>query len=109
MSLTFGQFGAKKSSALILEGCPCFRSVNFKSFGVKIWSVLNIEVFLFQRIGVEGFSVLLILFLPLPVLAVGYDNGSVCLFSVEDGRPLHEFSAGASISSLQWALQSEER
>ena len=63
----------------------------------------------FRGLEYRSFSVLLILFLPLPVLAVGYGNGSVCLFSVEDGRPLHEFSAGASITSLQWALQSEKR
>ena len=43
------------------------------------------------------------------VLSVGRSDGSVCLYSVEDGQPLHEFSARAPISSLQWALQSEER
>ena len=50
-TLLLGTLGPKKISVLILEGCPRFRSEFIESFAVKIWSVLNSEVFLFQRIG----------------------------------------------------------
>ncbi len=36
------------------------------------------------------------------VLAVGGSDGSVCLYSVEDGNALHRFSAGAPITHLSW-------
>ena len=43
------------------------------------------------------------------VLAVGRQDGLVCLHSVEDGHLLHEFSAGAAITQLQWTQQDEDR
>lgn len=43
------------------------------------------------------------------VLAVGKGDGSVLLHSVEDGRALHQFSAGATVVSLHWTQQSHER
>ena len=43
------------------------------------------------------------------VLAVGKGDGSVCLHSVEDGRALHQFSAGATVISMHWTQQSQER
>lgn len=43
------------------------------------------------------------------VLAVGREDGLVSLHSVEDGHLLHEFSAGAAITQLQWTQQSEDR
>ena len=43
------------------------------------------------------------------VLAVGKGDGSVCLHSVEDGRALHRFSAAATVISMDWTQQSEER
>lgn len=41
------------------------------------------------------------------VLAVGRGDGCVCLYSVEDGRMLHQFSAGAAITSLCWTEQAK--
>ena len=43
------------------------------------------------------------------VLAVGRQDGLVCLHSVEDGHLLHEFSAGAAITQLQWTQQNKDR
>ena len=43
------------------------------------------------------------------VLAVGREDGLVSLHSVEDGHLLHEFSAGAAITQLEWTQQCEER
>ena len=42
------------------------------------------------------------------VLAVGCSDGSVCLYSVEDGHALHNFFAGAPITHLCWGQLSED-
>ncbi len=39
---------------------------------------------------------------PCSVLAVGGSDGSVCVYSVEDGNALHRFSAGAPVTHLSW-------
>ena len=42
-TLLLDTLGPNKSSVLILEGCPRFRSEFIESFAVKIWSFLNSE------------------------------------------------------------------